>query len=537
MISNINNWFNFFTPKNKRAKTLEDNDIIAFGRKDERSFNNYQPLGIVAKDFKDYISKGIPTGGGDIEDLEIKLRTHPVSQEQQYYKVTEDVAKEYWQKGANMLFTANVPHIKLDNGHLAAMYYVQFIMPDGTLVFEAYDIEEDHNPETGNNGYWIAMKDVDGVLTKVSQLEMTDVFWDYWYDWTLKMDDNQVALIWSGSIFNNTRALQSSKVVIKYSDAGGLEVVESVFSNYHGRTVGSVLAQFYEIGGSYTTQRAEPEYTSDNSYYGMINGEDTGWVFFSRQGDYRNIAGFNLLTFQVQKFEIGIDTPNPTNILGPLFSQDYFSLGKGLTLLVANPGDLDNYTDAALTGLWVTKGETVTWLRSRWPAYLYLQYNHYEAAIDFNTRYGFSSDGYFYDAQVHNDGRVDNGQIMRIYRHKLGVDETPELSIVMLPSFHTPSTFGSLDAWTGGFLLVAFPTDNGMAFVPWYDYRSDASLGHLTMVVWTNGMTEGKVIQSSSSYPSEFTGDAIISKDIINLAARMNLLYPVLKETYKDFKF
>jgi hypothetical protein len=52
MIFNINNWFNFFTPKNKRAKTLEDNDIIAFGRKDERSFNEYQALGITAKDLK-----------------------------------------------------------------------------------------------------------------------------------------------------------------------------------------------------------------------------------------------------------------------------------------------------------------------------------------------------------------------------------------------------------------------------------------------------------------------------------------------------
>jgi hypothetical protein len=46
---NLNNWFNFFT-KNKRAKTLENTDIIAFGRKNKKSFNGYTPLAIEATD-------------------------------------------------------------------------------------------------------------------------------------------------------------------------------------------------------------------------------------------------------------------------------------------------------------------------------------------------------------------------------------------------------------------------------------------------------------------------------------------------------
>lgn len=52
-IFNLNNWFNFFAPKNKRAKTLKDNDIIAFGRKDEKIYNHFRPLGITAKDLKE----------------------------------------------------------------------------------------------------------------------------------------------------------------------------------------------------------------------------------------------------------------------------------------------------------------------------------------------------------------------------------------------------------------------------------------------------------------------------------------------------
>lgn len=59
-ILNLNNWFNSFIPKNKRSKTLEDNDIIAFGRKNEKSFNKYTPVGITAKDLKEDVLANVP---------------------------------------------------------------------------------------------------------------------------------------------------------------------------------------------------------------------------------------------------------------------------------------------------------------------------------------------------------------------------------------------------------------------------------------------------------------------------------------------
>ena len=51
-IGNINNWFNSFVPKNKRDTKLKDEDLIAFGRRDSRFFNNYNPLAIRFGDFK-----------------------------------------------------------------------------------------------------------------------------------------------------------------------------------------------------------------------------------------------------------------------------------------------------------------------------------------------------------------------------------------------------------------------------------------------------------------------------------------------------
>lgn len=59
-IGNINNWFNFFIPKNKRDKKLQDDDLIAFGRKDQRFFNDYQPLAIRYGDLTNNILSQVP---------------------------------------------------------------------------------------------------------------------------------------------------------------------------------------------------------------------------------------------------------------------------------------------------------------------------------------------------------------------------------------------------------------------------------------------------------------------------------------------
>jgi hypothetical protein len=64
----MNNWFNFFTPKNKRAEKLKDEDLIAFGRRDARSFNNYNPLAIKYGDLKKAFGGGGQFDCGDVKD-------------------------------------------------------------------------------------------------------------------------------------------------------------------------------------------------------------------------------------------------------------------------------------------------------------------------------------------------------------------------------------------------------------------------------------------------------------------------------------
>lgn len=51
-INNINNWFNFFAEKSRRDTKLKDEDLLAFGRRNRRFFNNYKPLAIRYGDLK-----------------------------------------------------------------------------------------------------------------------------------------------------------------------------------------------------------------------------------------------------------------------------------------------------------------------------------------------------------------------------------------------------------------------------------------------------------------------------------------------------
>lgn len=70
-IFNLNNWFNFFTGKNKTAKKLKDGDIIAFGRKDQKSFNGFRPLAITAKDLKTELG-----GAAAVDNPNVPIKTY-----------------------------------------------------------------------------------------------------------------------------------------------------------------------------------------------------------------------------------------------------------------------------------------------------------------------------------------------------------------------------------------------------------------------------------------------------------------------------
>jgi hypothetical protein len=69
-IGNINNWFNSFIPKNKRDTKLKDEDLIAFGRRDPRFFNNYKPVAIKFGDLKKIVGGSAGDANNQILTIE-----------------------------------------------------------------------------------------------------------------------------------------------------------------------------------------------------------------------------------------------------------------------------------------------------------------------------------------------------------------------------------------------------------------------------------------------------------------------------------
>jgi hypothetical protein len=62
-LKNLNNWFNLITGRGREAKGLKDNDVVAIGRPNSKSFNGFNSVGIRAKHLKDYL-KNSGNGGG-----------------------------------------------------------------------------------------------------------------------------------------------------------------------------------------------------------------------------------------------------------------------------------------------------------------------------------------------------------------------------------------------------------------------------------------------------------------------------------------
>jgi hypothetical protein len=88
------------------------------------------------------------------------------------------------------------PLLILNNGNIATIEYNQSVLPYGIFIFECYDTETIEDI----NGYWVAFKQNANdpeLLEKVGEVQMTQQFWDNWYDWTVKdSGDNTVKFVY-----------------------------------------------------------------------------------------------------------------------------------------------------------------------------------------------------------------------------------------------------------------------------------------------------------------------------------------------------
>jgi len=206
----------------------------------------------------------------------------------------------------------------LGNGNIAVAAYCQSVLKNEVLIYEAYDLQTLEN----NNGYWIAVK-VDPSnpdrLIKVAELPMTDQFWDWWYNYTVKDGaDNQVKFV-SHSNSNDPNALVESSIVT-LTFANNALTVEEEFLTFNGHTFKSLYG---EVTGLTTGElevmfiQIRPEWITDDDYYGMGIGDDYGWLYY-RSNDFLSpdsykMVGINILTEEVRFLNVEAELNNVTN--------------------------------------------------------------------------------------------------------------------------------------------------------------------------------------------------------------------------------
>lgn len=537
---NLNNFFNLITGRGREAKSVKDTDVLALGRQDFRSSNGYQSVGLRAKALKEYITKDVKTGG--LNEVSIKLSEHPVEQVTAYYDSTDE---EKW-NDFYTLFPSPfqvVPLFRLSNGNLAQCYYPQIMMPDGTYLFEVYDSEGEHNPATSNNGYWVAMKEINGRLEPVGELPMSDVFWDYWYDQVyMDHENNRVYLFGYQSLFRGDRVPNHGRVVLEYSDANGLTLVSEDVLDFGGITVSQHFQNElgYTVPGTQNMLQRYPEYEATNTWYGMRDGAMKGihWVVPGGAYDQNKVIGFNVFTGQVVSIDIATDPDflAITNFEGILNWQDYHANSElGFVVQYGDDGLVDNVSNAGLTAFWSkwkTDPTKLCWLR----------YRKHDGR--FSETGGLFTGAYTYQFHGKNltlveiipDRTPENGQVAKLTRINLDSDGSqPIVRFKALPKSLQPELFSG---WSGAFgLMTLYLFPNSVIFGHWFDTRAEGHYGENILMVWEDSKDDFQVIHSSGFYISHCVDGNLIAKDTVNFTNRNAMAYTVLRESFNNIKF
>jgi hypothetical protein len=260
----------------------------------------------------------------------------------------------------------NRPFIKLSNDELAEIYYCQAVLPNGVFIYEAYTLEE------GISGYWVAFEQDPNdptLLNKVADIKMTEQFWDYWYNWTVKDGAaNEVKLVNAPFDIGNETQLYSSITKLTYLN-GELTVEDTLF-DFDGETAASLYETFSgesEVANQWSLK--QPEYILDDDYYGMAIGSQAGWYYY-RNTSFDgfgvaawNCVGFNILTGEVRWLTPGSDfIDNVTNFdfsgyedIEMFSFVDWFNHPNGIAFSVANgksDGILNGNNVDNVTAVW-----------------------------------------------------------------------------------------------------------------------------------------------------------------------------------------
>jgi hypothetical protein len=196
---------------------------------------------------------------------------------------------------------------------IVELSWIHAQLEDGTQIWEAYD----NNNWDGEDidGYWVVIKPnyETGETTVLSTLKMSENFWDYWYNYTVKVEGepNSVILTTLGNNTSGDNNVDSYNFKLTVTN-GILSLQETNFdlektwNELYEELTGESLFE----GLSFE----RPFYNTDNDYYGMMFGPEMGWYWARSTSFLQYYVGYNMLTGETQLIDISESILNIENI-------------------------------------------------------------------------------------------------------------------------------------------------------------------------------------------------------------------------------
>jgi hypothetical protein len=358
--------FIYWIRQRRVLKTLPKNSLIPVGVKDPRRDDRYLTCAIKASDL------GLGEGGSTTGEYRMSQFADTIVSRTDF---DESIVGQYFDatEGKGRLFGSGI-FVELENGNLAIVSYCQSVLESGILIYEAYDVLGDSRLEL--TGYWIAYKQDPNDserLIKVGELQMTQQFWNNWYNYTAK-DSGPNAVKFVSTDFNPSVGNSVESYITKLTWTGSALVAEDIYFDFGGETFQSLYSSLTGITVFDDTpnfQLYSTEYILDDDYYGMAMGAEAGWCF------YRNTvmtitaeeqwitAGYNILTGETKWVDpipviatlTNFDPLDPDKIV----IQDWINHPGGLVYSFSDDKVVDNGdNNDGVTAIWSPYWESNT---------------------------------------------------------------------------------------------------------------------------------------------------------------------------------
>lgn len=545
-------------------------------------------------------NQNIVTNYGQNSGMDIPQNGMSVEPQNKFmsYKPTNQTIGDFWDSNGYVGYPPVTWTDSNGDFHTFELHYVQSVLADGTLIFEAYDTNY-------GDYYWVAMRRSahnSKNLEFVDALMWTQQFDDYGFDYTIKNSENGVTFFtsqWSNNCcnviswtttltINNKNKLIAVDKELLISSNGLLELYNEVTGqSYLGLGISSNVYPITTFNDDFNQFMNGSKL---GTFYFLVDEVDNGSGYFNIE-PYENILAVNFLTGTYELINATAELQNVVD--AGYFNHDWGYVGDAFWdryshpegILFALNDDYSRNNDTSVYGVtrvwspeWSTHTVGSVTFRG-YPTPLTTRHLDDDHCCDPNGTYS-SYSGYIYDNDS-NDywnlspkhihifykvltnsgyggpfGPIKDQVTNYIYRFELNpemynkepeLQSIPKLTGIKYPiiSYSVYSPMGSVFSLSAGMTTNSdtyqFPTNNGMAFSnsgSYYINNYNPSYGSFDLSYWNDSTNNPVALGSNLGTPTNYTNNTVI-QTVSSYSSYYNpyTVYPVNVDQYKGVKF